>query len=230
MLIHCQSVIVFVVALTGVLLGQTNITVPSPLITMAQRPPWEFAMLLANASVPSGLEVRDIDVVRPLKRPNFALDRSVNIPVADLIKAFNSQHTDYHAELANGVFVVRPTVRPARFLDQPSHLTSPIVATGLMGAARRLFAPLDPSLASGLGTTGSFVNASPDDLGENIPISVNGDRNVIDSLNQIVLQSPRTWYVVTTKRQNGETLIIRFGFIHGQGITIEQTLPAPPVA
>jgi hypothetical protein len=190
---------------------------------MAQRSPWEFAMLLANASVPSGLELLDIDDVRPLKRPDFSLDRTAKIPANDLVKAFNSQHSDYHATLMDGVFVIRPVVRPVRFLDQPCALNSPIVVTGLLSAARRLFAPLDPSLSNGLGTTGSFVNAAPDELGENIPITVDGDRRVIDNLNQIVRQSPRTWYVVTKSRPDNERRIIRFGFIHSQGATIEQS-------
>lgn len=222
-----KYVVVFATAITGVAFAQVNVAVPSSLLVVARRSPWELAMLLANASVPSGLELRDIDDVPPLNRPDFNLARTPRVPASDLVRAFDSQHSDYRAILIDGVFVIRPVDRPVRFLDEPSSLTSPIAVTGILTAARRIFSPLDPALSDGRGIMGSFINVPPEELGENLPITVDGGRRVIDDLNQIVRQSARMWYVVTRRRPDNEWQIVRFGFIQTQGVTIDQGLSLP---
>jgi hypothetical protein len=63
----------------------------------------------------------------------------------------------------------------------------------------------------------------PADRGDDtpIPLDSSGSR-VIDRLNQIVRQAPRTWYVLTREVEN-EARIVRFGFSQRGGVSTAAT-------
>jgi hypothetical protein len=204
--------------------AQSSITVPTTLLLASNRSPLELATLLGDAAVPSGFEVKQFDDGRPRTPPDFTFDRATRAPITDLIQAFNSTHHEYRAELMDGVFVVRPTAGAVRFLDEPAPIQGHVRVVGVMNAARLLLAPLDRSLSSTGALAGSVIGP-PVDRGESTTIELNGDegRKVIDSFNQIAAQSRRSWLVLT--RQDGATWrIVRFGFIHTQGLRIGQDL------
>jgi hypothetical protein len=207
-----------------VVFSQTNQAVPASLLLKSQASPFEFAMLLAETAVPSGLELRESDNVRPRLKPDFNIERAQKAQAADLVKAFNSRHSDYRATWMDGVFVIRPTQKTAQYLDEPL-VREPIAVTGVTTAANHVFAPLDPTLLTGA-FIGSYFGDSAD-RGDDIPISLDdtGGPRVIDRLNQIVRQAPRTWYVLTREVEN-KVRIVRFGFIQRGGVSTARNLPA----
>ena len=195
---------------------QPNATVPSALLTEVGRSPMEFAVVLAEAAVPSGLEIKEPGDLRSRPVRFVDADFTKKIPANQLTAAFNAQHSDYRAVSLNGVVVIRPLEGRAAFLDQPSAITSPVSITGRMAAARRVFAPLDPGLL------GVVLNSLGYE-GEDEPIVLDGaaGRSVIDTLNEIVTQSPSAWQV-TTRKQGDAQRVVAFGFIRrdGSGTTV----------
>lgn len=221
-----KSKCIFALAVTFacVVSGQSSQTVPSSLLLQSHRPAFEFTMLLTETAVPSGLELREIDHVRPLEKPDFNIDRAARTPPEALIKAFNARQSDYRATWMNGVLVIRPTQGVARYLDQ-EFLPDPIAVTGVMDAGRYVFASLDPTLLKGARLGSAFGDSA--ERGDDIPISLDssGGPRVIDRLNQIVRQAaPRTWYVLTREVQ-GEVRITRFGFMWPGGGSVGRNIP-----
>jgi len=198
---------------------QAQVTVPSAVLAVADSSPFEFAMALANASVPAGLEIRESDDVLPAgyptldgKRPAwFNADRTHRIAGTEVVEAFNRSRRDYRAILMGQVLVIRPVEGTLTFLDQPSSISTPTPVTGAMAAVRRVFADLFPTLS------GPILN-SLGHKGDDVPVVLDGGaRRVIDTLNQVVLQAPpRTW-VVTTRQQEGNVRLISFGLIEADG-------------
>jgi hypothetical protein len=191
---------------------QVGDTAPSSLLIAAQRSPTDFATALANASVPSGLEIRESDDVPPSGRLTFKVDPERRVPASELVQTFNAQHRDYHAVMMRGVLVIRPIRGALPFLDEPSTIYPPVAVIGAMAAARRVFSILDPGLS------GVVLNSAGRE-GDKIPVLLDGSggRTVIDTLNQIVKQTaPRTW-VVTTRRQADDVRVVGFGFINAEG-------------
>jgi hypothetical protein len=176
--------------------AQVGVTVPSSLLVAAQRSPVEFAMALANASVPAGLEIRESDDVPPDARPTSKVDREREVPVSEVVKAFEARRRDYRVVVMQGVLVIRPIDGTLSFLDEASTIDPPVSVVGVMASVRRVLSPLDPRLS------GVVLN-SYGRKGEDVPVMLDGSggRQVIDTLNQIVKQAPpRTW-VVTTRRK-----------------------------
>ena len=178
-----------IVALT--VLPGAQVTVPEPLVRHAAGPV-EFAMALARAGVPSGLEVHEADDVLPHPFPEFPRTGS-RVSAAVAIGAFNAKNPRYRAVLADGVVVIRPIDKALRFLDQPAAIGSDVKIVGVMAAARRLFAPIAPCLLGPV--LGSGTRA-----GEDLSLRLDGTgRTVMETLNHIVKQQPRTWVVTLGK-------------------------------
>lgn len=215
-----------------ILSGQTRrAELPAPLLGEASRPVREFAMLLANFSVPSGIEIRKADAARfgPMR---FDTGRDTQVAATRVVDTFNATHADYHAALTNDVLVIRPVSGAARFLDERSTVKR-IDVTGMMGVLRQVFAQLVPSL--GIPPTGiarSFLGGVPPDLGDEVVVrvdGVDGEKRVIDVLNDIVKQAPRTWYVETETTDHAkEPRIVRIGFLLRNGKGIFETIAVPP--
>lgn len=209
---------VFVLALAAgtVLSGQAKQELPASLLLEASRPPYEFAMYLADMSVPSGLEIRraDSSYFRQLK---FDLDRKNTVPAAQVVEAFNTSHSDYRAVLMDNTFVIRPVTGRIRFLDEMSTLGR-VDVTGMLNALDKVFAQLVPTLGRSTARLGSYLGGAPPDLGDEIVVSLDGSgRTVIDVLNHLVQQAPRTWVVETTNDAE-KAQILRIGFLLKQSL------------
>src|SRR2546426_11462399 len=89
--------------LAGGGLLQLNTTVPSSLLSGVGRSPIEFIVLLAEASVPSGLEIREPGDSHARPVPYSDSDSGRRVPATQLTAAFNAAHSDYKAALMNGV-------------------------------------------------------------------------------------------------------------------------------
>jgi hypothetical protein len=189
--------------------------VPAALIASAALGTTEFVMVLAHAGVPAGLEIRAADYM-PNRRPNFEFAREPRVTVTEVVAAFNAAHTDYQAKLIENVVVIRPVRGSASYLDQQSS-AGHIEVIGVISAARRIFAPLDPTLDARGGHIGSRIGMDGEQSGENAPIRLNGEGRTNEQLlNDVVSQSPRAWIVITDI--HGMTLeVARSGFIHQAG-------------
>lgn len=186
--------------------------VPSYLVSLANRPPLEFAFLLASASIPAGIEVRQSDDIYP--GPSRVVTRPTEgrVPAEDLVQAFNAAHEDYRAFLMGGVFVIRPVRGRSLFLDAPSAIDPPATVVGTMEAERRIFSPIDPRLL-GPALAGGIGREAARGLSTRFTLDGTAGRRVIDTLNQIVLQMPGAWQV-TTGLRGKELTILEFGFIY----------------
>lgn len=202
--------------------GQRDPEVPSALLVAAQQSPLELVMALADASVPAGLELLSSDRL-PRRKPAFDVEPRPTVGLTDLRQAFNTRHADYRAAVLDDVLVVRPTRRTAAYLDQDSNL-EPIVITGVMAAARKIFADLDPALARPGGLAGSAINLDPQERGEYTDVSLDGrGRKVIDVLNQLAKQSQRAWVVITSN-DDRPPRVLEFGLIHRGGSSTRVSL------
>ena len=211
MLKHLQIVVMFLAA-SNVMVDQISVTVPSSLLVAASQPLVDFAFALADASIPAGLEIRESDDEPPL-RPAFNIDPKQRVPLNDLVTTFNVHRHDYRAVVMHGgVMVIRPVERKVPFLDGPSPISQEVTVTGLMAAARRVFAALDPRL------TGPVLN-SIGHKGDDIPVALDGSggRTVMDTLNQILTQAPGRVWVVTTREEPDGLRVISFGLIEAGG-------------
>jgi hypothetical protein len=217
-------------AIVGAALAPAPDTVPAGLLLLADRAALEFATLLATAHVPAGIELREADDVyaagHPEFNPTFNFDEATTIPAGDLVNAFNAKHCCYRAEWTDGVFVIRPVDERTEFLEELSSINEPIRVTGVMDAARRVMCQLVPSLCQGAMIGGQL--GSPETAGFYDSVTIDGTgTTVMETLNQIVRQSPRTWNVVT-RLESGQWRIIRYGFIHAHGQrTIQRLSPEP---
>ena len=190
---------------------QNSVTVPSSLVLAASRPLGEFAFALADASVPAGLEIREVDDgAAPPSSSN--IDKNQRVPLEEVMTAFNARQHDYHAVVRRGVVVIRPVSGNVSFLERQSPITQEIKITGLMAAARRVFVDLDSGLS------GPILN-SIGHKGDDIPVTLDGrgGRTVMDTLNQIVAQAPGRVWVVTTREGRDGVRVVSFGLIQAGG-------------
>jgi hypothetical protein len=189
-------------------------TLPSYLLSTAAGPPLEVAYLLANASVPAGIEIHEADDVYPTPRPDFNRQTEARVPAGDLLRAFNTHHSDYEAMLTDGVFIIRPTTGRVGFLDAPSTIHAPVTVIGTMTAEHHVFSPLDPRLLSPTVGGGMGVEVAK---GLRARVVLDGSHGrVLDTLNQIAIQVPGAWQV-TTRRIGDEFHIVRIGYIYARG-------------
>ena len=211
-----RYVVAIAVACASAALPQVQSTVPSSLLSSVGSSPIEFTVLLAEASVPSGLEIKEPGDSRSRPVPYADADSGRRIPATQLAARFNAVHSDYHALVMDGVFVIRPVGDNAAFLDERSAIDPPISITGRMQAARRIF-----------GMHGAILGSTFSLEGEDKPIVLDGTggRKVIDTLNEIVMQSPSAWQV-TTRKQGNQWRVVAFGFIRKDGSSSIQPLRA----
>ena len=205
------------VALMAVQASTSPPRVAAALLKSAELDPIEFTMVLLQAGVSAGLEVRSADQ-SPRRKPDLQLASSPTVNLTEVVSAFNSAHTDYRAKLDGHVVVIRPVDKPAPYLDQPSS-AGRIDVTGVMSAARKIFSPLDRTLDAPGGIIGSRIGVDAAQAGENTRITIDGSgRRNEQLLNEVVSRSPRAWIVVTTN--SDETIrIIKVGFMHPGGST-----------
>src|SRR3954467_13380966 len=90
--------------------------VPAALLGGAAGSPVAVLMLLADAGVPSGLEIRASDPWFPAVKPEFATPREPTIPAATFVDAFNTAHSTYRGTVEDGVIVIRLVGRNAAYL------------------------------------------------------------------------------------------------------------------
>lgn len=201
---------------------QASTTVPSALMSSGARSPTEFAISLAVASVPSGLEVRESDDGPPSPRAALVPGFGEKVPVSQALSVFNAQRQDYRARITDGAIVIRPLHGTAAYLDKSSDIPAATKVVGVMAAARRIFVALAPELGGPIAVSGSRK-------GEDLPLVLDGSggRTVIDTLNQIVAQAPgRAWVVTTRQDPDGGVRVTAFGFIEGDGSRRNQPMPA----
>jgi hypothetical protein len=205
------AILIVLVAAPNLIVNQNSITVPSSLVLAASGRLVEFAFALAEASVPAGLEIREIDDGSPL-RPSSISDKNLRVPLDDVITAFNWRQQEYHAVMRRGVMVIRPVSGNLPFLGRQSPITQEVRTTALMAAETRVFADLDPVLR------GPILN-SIGHKGDDIPVTLDGSggRTVIDTLNQIVTQAPGRVWVVTTREESDGICAVSFGLFQAGG-------------
>jgi hypothetical protein len=197
---------------SAVAMAQPPQTVPATLLTIAERPPLEFVALLANASIPAGIEVKASDDVYPMRPASYNRNEPKQVPISDLVTAFNTHHSDYTATLMADAIVVRPVDGRASFLDHPSTIDPPVTIVGVMDAERAIFAPLDarllgPAIGGGLGREAARG------LSTSFTLDGTGGRRVIDTLNQLARQMLGAWQV-TTEERGRDWHVAKFGFIY----------------
>jgi hypothetical protein len=214
------ALVVYHSRLTSTQPTQPPDTVPTELLALANRSPLEFATFLATAYVPSGIELREFDDVyvngHPEVTPSTHFDLDARIPADRLVDAFNERHTEYQAEWMDGVFVIRPSEGRVAFLDAPSELPATIEVISVMSAGRRILCPLDSSVCSGVVVGSQMGSLEAAGVFDYVRLDGTNHPRVIDTLNQIVRQSPRTWNVVTRVQANASQGV-RYGFIHAHG-------------
>ena len=198
----------FMSSMTAALVVAQEPTVPSALVLQAGGPPLALAMKLAAAGVPSGLELKEQDFVPPIGI-DFEVDRSATVDSAALVNAFNGQHADYRAVQMGGAIVIRPVSRMTQALEINSPVTAPLVVTGAMNALRHILIPGSSSSAPVI-TIGAAAE------GGDFTVRLVGGTRVIDSLNQLVTQHQRAWYVLT-REIDRESVVTRAGLIQGNG-------------
>jgi hypothetical protein len=186
----------------------------APWSAAARARPIEFALSLANASIPVGVETSVAERL-PHRKPALNLVREPSLSVDALASAFNSSHTNERAEVLNGVLVIRPVTRRARYLDQPLP-DGDLVLTGAMFTLRRIFAGLDPRLDSG-GIVGSRL-AGPEESGDDVTITLTPGGTVLRALNEMTAQTRQGWLVVAeSSSESGTPDIVEIALLHRGG-------------
>jgi hypothetical protein len=187
----------------GVVSFQGDHTVPAALLAVADRPPIEVAMYLADAKVPAGLEIKTQDQRRLERQRQLDWSNGPRVPMDDLIRGFNGSHSDYRAVNDDGVVVIRPLVRSLPYLDMNSSIAT-VTVTGVTRALQIVWAGLDPSAAPREGGVAGSTPWSAEEIGLRMNLTLLGQgRRVAEVLNQIARQAPgRAWLVVTREQKD----------------------------
>jgi hypothetical protein len=201
---------------------------PAALRVGAEGDPFVFAMLLAHASVPSGVVLSESATQHPPGPPDFTFKRGPTISTEELAKVFNARHPQYRAVLIDDVFVIGPAGGLPSYLNRTSGLQR-MEIVGVMSATRRVLAALDPAFARKEGgILGSTINLDAEQRGDSTRIVFDGtERRVIDGLNTIAKQAGRTWLVVTSDdvKEPGH---LKVGFMHPGGASTLQDVKVMP--
>jgi hypothetical protein len=189
---------------------------PAALRAGAEGDPYVFAMLLAHASVPSGVVLPESATLRP-RLPDFSFKRNPILPTEELAKAFNARHPQYRATLIDDVLVIGSAGGLPSYLERRSGL-QPTAVVGVMMATRKVLAALDTAFANTKGgTIDSRITLDAEQSGDSIRIVFDGtERRVIDDLNTIAKQAGRTWLVLTSDDVQ-EAGHLKVGFLHRGG-------------
>lgn len=207
-----QCVIV-VAALLGVsATRQGAATVPGYLVAATDRPFAEFLLLVANASIRAGLEVKEADNAPVSRAPRRPRGETTQIPREQLVTAFNARWPGYHAAWVGDVLLIRPVVGRMEFLDSSSPIQAPTTIISLSQTLRTIFSPLRPGLLNpGAGSLSG--NEAAKALTERFTLDGSNGRTVIDTLNQVTLQHQGAWWV-TTRLIEDKWQPIEFGFVY----------------
>jgi hypothetical protein len=171
-------------------------TVPEYLVAATERPLSEFVLLVANASIRAGLEVKEADnaqrgaVVQPKSE-------RIQIPRDQLVDAFNARRPGYHAAWLGDVLLIRPVLGRMEFLDSPSPIQAPTTIVSLTQALRTIFSPIKPRPPNSVAVGSAMGNEAGKALTERFTLDGSNGRTVIDTLNQVTLQHPGAWWVTT---------------------------------
>ncbi|HKE84829.1 MAG TPA: hypothetical protein VKB50_13805 [Vicinamibacterales bacterium] len=207
------------ITLTVVVEAQRLTQVPASVATEAKGHPMAFAMLLADAAVPVGIEIAAADR-RPPTRPEFER-RTASAAIDTVLNTFNGAQRGYLAQPVNDVVVITPA-RGSSYLKRRLDLApEDLVVSGAMAAIRKVFAPLDPELDRPGATLGStFVD--PAQSGRDRTITFTPGGTVLDALNEIAKQSGQGWFVATEERPgHTEPEITAVGLIHRGGASTQ---------
>lgn len=179
-----------------------------------------FAMNLARAAVPAVLEMHERDRRPGLLRPRVDLADRQLIGVEQLVSEFNRSRRDLRAEVIDGVIVIRPGSARLAYLDGGAP-TGGIRVRGVMNAARKLCAPLDPAPDAAGGQVGSMLGGF-EQRGVNVDIDVVTDgRSVLEVLVAVADTAPAHVPFVLASGAPTELRVSRIGFIHAEGATSE---------
>ena len=96
--------------------------------------------------------------------------------------------------------MVRPIDLRVTFLDRPSSIREPATRVGVMQAIRFVLSPLDARLVGGIAVGSVIGQRASDGLSLSIALDGSQSRRVIDALNQVAVQVPGAWQVVTRSR------------------------------
>jgi len=210
---------------------------PASLIAMRAADPKTFVEVLAHLGVPAGLEIRQADYRRsyttgqgwhPDDWTREKLARQPSVPLDDVVSAFNRRRGDYRATLMQGVVVIRPTRKPAAYLDSKPAFGR-MEGQGLDRVAEKIFAPLDSLLDQPGARVGSRLSAvgAEVDFGDALQIAIDArGLSPLDALNRMAAAAPgHAWIVVTT--DDATPRIGRFGFVHRHGATTTMSVGTP---
>lgn len=209
-LIRC---VVVVAALVGVSATRQADTVPAYLVAATERPFGEFLLLVANASIRAGVEVKEADnppVSRPPRPPTGEIKQ---IPREQLVTAFNTRRPGYHAAWVGEVLVIRPVSGRMDFLDSPSQIQAPITILSLTAALRTIFSPIRQRPPNGVAVGSLLGNEAAKAFTERFTLDGSNGRTVIDTLNQVTLQHPGAWWV-TTRLTEDKWQPTEIGFVY----------------
>jgi hypothetical protein len=215
MIARACSLLVLATALTTS--ARATPQVPSGLVAAAGATPGVFADYLVESAIPAGIELHEADMPRTFP-PAMTIDRNTTMPIAQLVAAFNDRQKAYRAALVDGVFVIRPAAGKAAYLDAAA--PGPRVRVrGLAAATRRLFAPLDPRLASG-DARAPVAAGGKDDAGDAVQVDVDTNgRSILNVLNTLAKQVPnRAWLALTSDGEPAR--VSQIGFIRPNGYSL----------
>jgi len=182
----------------------------------------EFSRMIAKVT-PAGFEMRESDDVFPL-RPTAVPEGQSTVALTEVVDAFNRANRSYHAEIVDGVLVVRPIDSRVTFLDRPSPISEPTTQIGVLRAIRFVLSPLNPRLLDGVVIGSTLGLRAFEGLSLSIALDGPQSRHVIDTLNQIALQVPGAWQVVT-RRVADEAEIVQYGFIYTDSARTRSRMP-----
>ena len=218
----CSLGVVLALGSSGTMARQSPRTVPASLLAAVDYPLAEFIRMIARVT-PAGFEMRESDDVAPLRSTAVPEGQST-VALTEVVDAFNRVHRSYHAEIMNGVLVVRPIDRRVTFLDRPSPIREPTTQIGVMRAIRFVLSPLNPRLLDGVVIGSTLGLHAFEGLSRSIALDGSQPRRVIDTLNQVAVQAPGAWQVVT-RRVADETEIVQYGFIYTDGARTRSRMP-----
>jgi hypothetical protein len=112
-----KMIVVVLLAAYSAAIGSSQ-AAPAALRVGAEADPFVFAMLLAHASVPSGVVLPESATQHPPGPPDFTFKRDPTISTEELAKAFNARHPQYRATLIDDVLVVGPASGLPSYLDK----------------------------------------------------------------------------------------------------------------
>lgn len=206
--------VVFVAALLGVSAArQVPTAVPEYLVAATERPLHEFLLLVANASIRAGFEIKEADNARVGVSSRPPTGELKQVSREQLVTAFNARKPGYRAVWVGDVLLIRPALGRLEFLDSGSPIQTPTTIVGVSAALRTIFSPINPrppnAVAAGVATGIEAGKA----MTKEFTLDGSNGRTVIDTLNQVTLQHPGAWWVAT-RVVEGKSQPTEFGFVY----------------